>query len=357
MPIPLYFASILLTCALCGFLAVYAWRHRGTPGARAYAGLALGECLLALAEILSMLSPTPELALFWFRVRFLALAVIPVFWLLFAVEYSGHKDWLSKPLLAGLFVIPVITQALHWTNPLHGLWVRQEVGFHRNGALWIAETHARVPGLGFLLHSIYSLALLLAGIVLLLVAAWRMRRQYRGQALLVAGAGLIAFVMAFGTVFNLWPRTEFNPFTLGIGLSVLLIALAVFRFQFLKHAPLAETAAKPQALAAQTQRSLAVFMLVFGVMATGIAATGYLSYRNHASQFRAQVDGQLDAIAQLKVDGLEAWRAERMGDAQLIRQNPAFAALIDRYLAAPADTQARVQIQAWLDSLYSTARL
>lgn len=35
----LYFASILLTCALTGFLAFYAWRRRSVPGSRAYARL------------------------------------------------------------------------------------------------------------------------------------------------------------------------------------------------------------------------------------------------------------------------------------------------------------------------------
>ena len=350
----LYFASILLTCALCGFLAFYAWRHRGTPGARAYAGLAAGECLLALAEILSVLSPTPELASFWFRARYLAMAVIPIFWLVFALEYSGHKAWLSKRLVAGLFVIPIITQALLWTNDLHGLWVTQEATLHRSGAFWLADIHARLPGLGFLVHSFYSLILLAAGILLLLGAAWRMRRRDRGQALLLAGAGLVAFVMALSNVFNLMPRTEFNLFTPGIGLSVVLIALAAFRFQFLKHAPLAENPSEPPTLAAQTQRSLAMFLLIFTVMATGIAAAGYLSYRDYESQFRAQVDSQLESIARLKVDGIEAWRTERMGDAQLIRQNPAFAALTDRYLGNPADTQAQAQIQAWLDSLYTT---
>ena len=40
MAVILYFASIPVTCALCAFLALYAWRQRGVPGVRAYAGLA-----------------------------------------------------------------------------------------------------------------------------------------------------------------------------------------------------------------------------------------------------------------------------------------------------------------------------
>ena len=149
----LYFSSILITIALMGFLAWYAWRQRETAGARAFMWLALSECYLALAEALFMLSRTPAQALFWFDTRFLALASMPVLWLLFVLEYSGLKHWCSKGLVAGMFVIPFVTQVMLWTNPLHGLWVKQEVGFHQNGPFWIAETSARLPSLWFLVHS------------------------------------------------------------------------------------------------------------------------------------------------------------------------------------------------------------
>jgi PAS domain S-box-containing protein len=345
----LYFASILLTGALTGFLALYAWRQRSVSGSRAYAGLALGGCLLALAEILSMLSPTPALAWFWFRVRYLFLAVVPVFWLVFALEYSGRQGWLSRRLLTGLFIVPVVTQVLLWSHSLHGLWARQEARFHRNGSFWIAETAARIPGPGFLAHSFYGLILLLAGIVLLLVAAWRVRRQYRGQALLVVGAASTVFVFAINSIFNLIPQTGFNPFTPGIGLSVLLIALAVFRFQFLRHTPLVETGPETRALEAQAGRSLAVFLLIFFLMAAGIATLGYLSYQDYERRFRAQVESQLSSIAELKVNELEDWRNERMVDAEIFYQNPAFGALTQRMLENPDDGQARAELQAWLD--------
>jgi hypothetical protein len=40
----------------------------------------------------------------------------------------------------------------------------------------------RIPGLWFMVHSFFSLILLLAGIVVILLTAWRMRRQHLGQA-------------------------------------------------------------------------------------------------------------------------------------------------------------------------------
>jgi len=349
----LYFASLLLTGALAGFLAFYAWRQRLVPGARAYMALSLCEFLLVLAEILSMLSPTATQALFWFRVRYAAIAFITVYWLLFALTYSGWQNLISKRLLAGLFIIPAITQVLLWTNNRFGLWVKHNVGFQQSGPFWLADVSARIPGPGFLAHSFYGLTLLLAGIALLLVTAWRLRRQFWGQALWLTGAGLIAFVFAVNSIFHLMPQAGFNLFTPGLGLSLLLIALAVFRFQFLKRAPAAGSDPKIQALTAQTQRSLAIILLIFIVMTAGLATLGYLSYQNYESQFRAQEENQLTAIAALKVNGLAAWRRERLGDAEILHQNPAFSALVQRYLDDPADAPAQAELQGWLDKYQS----
>ncbi|MCX7680780.1 MAG: hypothetical protein N2508_02225, partial [Anaerolineae bacterium] len=321
-----YVVSIVLTAALTGFLAWYAWRQRDVPGARAYARLALAEHLLALLEILSVFSPSLALALFWFRLRYTAIALMAVAWMTFALEYSGRKDWLSRRFLIGLFVVPLLTQVLLWSNGLHGLWVRREAGFFRSGGLWIADTTTRVPGLGYLAHTFYALLLILGGIALILMTAWRMRRGGRAQAFWLASAGLVAFIFALNSFINFLPKTAFNVLTPGIGLSVLLIALAILRFQFLKRAPEAAPAPDQIRLRAAERRALAFFLLIFLLLLSGLLTGGYLYYANYERNFRAQVDEQLAAIANLKVSGLQNWRTERLGDAEVLRRSLAFAA-------------------------------
>lgn len=350
----LYFSSIVLTCVLTGFLAWYAWKHQRVPASRAYMRLTLSECFFALAEIFSVLSPSSTTALFWFQTRYLAGAFIGVFWFVFALEYSGSNFWLSKRLLAGLFLIPFATQVLLWSNGLHGIWAPQEVGFYRSGPLWMADVAARTPGLGYLMHSFYTLLLTLAGIALMFLTAWKMRRELLGQALLVAGAGLTALTFAMNSLFDFLPKTEFNPFTPGIGLSVLLIALAVFRFDFLKRTPAREHASRAAGLEPKEKRSLAVIIFIFILFTSGIAASSYLAYQNYEKQIRAQVEGQLSAVAELKVAGLANWYAERLGDAEFLHQNPAFAVLVQSYLEDPAAGQTQGELRAWLDSLRSS---
>ena len=151
-----------------------------------------------------------------------------------------------------------------------------------------------------------------------------MRREQRGQALLLAAGALVALVTSLIPVFNLLPQLAFNPFIPGIGISAGLYALAIFRFQFLKRRPAQAGTARADPPACAGKAFPGVFIFIFILFAAGIAAIGYVSYQRYEDQFRAQVDGQLTAVAALKVNQLESWRSERLGDAKIFYHNPAF---------------------------------
>ena len=91
-----------------------------------------------------------------------------------------------------------------------------------------------------------------------------------------------------------------------------------------------------------------VFLLIFGMLAAGIVAIGYLAYRNYENRYRAEVDRQLSAIAELKVGELKQWRKDRREDGAILFKNAAFSDLVRRFLENPADADAERQLQAWL---------
>ncbi|MEN9975102.1 MAG: hypothetical protein RLZZ282_1108, partial [Verrucomicrobiota bacterium] len=90
------------------------------------------------------------------------------------------------------------------------------------------------------------------------------------------------------------------------------------------------------------------FLLIFLMLAAGIVATGTFYYRNYERNFRAAAEQQLAAIADLKVSELDLWRKERLGDAAITHDNPAFTQLVRRFLTLPADAGAKQQLLAWL---------
>jgi PAS domain S-box-containing protein len=349
-----YFSSVLLTFLLTGFLAWYAWRTPPLPGVRTYAWISFGQCLLALTEIFSLLSSTQADALFWFKTRFFFTAVIPVIWLSFMLEYHGHKNWLSVRLITGMFIIPIITQIILWTNPLHELWVKQEVAFHQSGPFWIAITGVRVPGLWFMVHMFYSFALIVVAIGVILVTTWQKGKPYYGQAALLTIGALIALAGNLIPVFNLLPQIGFNTIIPSLGISSLLYALAVFHFDFLKRPPALEDTPGKAVLEDYEKRSLAVFILTFVLFIAGIAVVSYVTYQTYKAQFRAQMENQLSAIATLKVDELQDWRKERLADANLFYQNNNFSARVNTYFEDTGNAEAKTQLLEWIKKVKSS---
>jgi diguanylate cyclase (GGDEF)-like protein/PAS domain S-box-containing protein len=103
-----------------------------------------------------------------------------------------------------------------------------------------------------------------------------------------------------------------------------------------------------------------VLILIFIVLSAGIAAAGYLSYRNYANQYRVEVERQLSAIAGLKVGELAHWRKERIGNAAVFYGNKAFSSLVHQYFNNPNDHEVQRQLWTWLSKvqlLYSYERL
>jgi hypothetical protein len=91
-----------------------------------------------------------------------------------------------------------------------------------------------------------------------------------------------------------------------------------------------------------------VLGMIFIVLAAGILIGGHFHYRGYERHYRAEVERQLNAIADLKVAELADWRGERLGDASILFNNDAFSALVRRYLDKPGDVEARSHLRTWL---------
>jgi PAS domain S-box-containing protein len=110
-------------------------------------------------------------------------------------------------------------------------------------------------------------------------------------------------------------------------------------------------------------RTAFYFILIFVILAVGIVTAGYIHYRRYETRFREEVEQQLSAIAELKVNELTRWRKERLADASIFFNNPSFTVLVRRFFEHPTtDTDAQRQLQDWLgkyqvSAIYNRIRL
>jgi PAS domain-containing protein len=115
--------STLTTAAL----AAYAWHNRAEHGARAFAGLMLSFTLYSGGHLVGLLTLDPVWRLVWDGVKWTGTAAVPVFWVLFVVEYTGYDEFLDRRTAGLLSVLPLLTVGLAWTNSLHRLvWTSRD---------------------------------------------------------------------------------------------------------------------------------------------------------------------------------------------------------------------------------------
>ena len=69
-------------------------------------------------------------------------------------------------------------------------------------------------------------------------------------------------------------------------------------------------------------------VLIFLLLSAGISVLGYVYYKKEAVHFQRETEADLNAIADLKVQEIMAWRQERLKDGLSIMEDPMFAAKV-----------------------------
>jgi len=221
--IVLYIVLTFLTAAVTTLLAIYAWRHRHAPGARAFTVLLLLITGWSLTATLQALSP-PGTAMWrlWMNLKYLAIASAPPALLVFVLQYTKQQRWVTARRVLYLALVPTITQMLVWTNPWHYWWLLPE----------------GVPGAWFWVHTAYSFILIFIGLTLMSLAVVRMPALRRWQVLLLLFGFILPLVVNIFHTFRLIPYVvDLTP----VAFTVTAIAFAwvLYRHRLFDLTPLA----------------------------------------------------------------------------------------------------------------------
>ena len=82
-----------------------------------------------------------------------------------------------------------------------------------------------------------------------------------------------------------------------------------------------------------------------------IGLAGFLFYRSSKAEIKKNIENDLAAIADLKVNLIETWRQERLANAGVIRDNQLIAGRIAQWLKKPADPALTGSLLIWMAAL------
>jgi signal transduction histidine kinase/ActR/RegA family two-component response regulator len=230
-----YPASSLIASSITLLLAVYSWRHRNTAGASALICVMLALTLWMIASGLRSFS-TPEMFMHLFRLGFLGMGTVPVFFLIFVLQRNGYEKWLSRKRIAALFVVPVLTVLFSWVPPLQPLFVTESGSISSDSLVYWKG--AVVLGPWFRVFLFYCFTVETIAFALVISRAVRSDHLYRMQAvaILMAAAAPLAVGVLLG--FQITPHAQYMlPWSLT--LTCVILAWATFRHRLLDIAPVA----------------------------------------------------------------------------------------------------------------------
>lgn len=217
------------------YLLWYGWKHRSKPGAVPFLALIALSTAWVVESTLELVSVDLSTKLLWADLQYLSICFIPVALLTLALEYTGHRTWLTRRNVYLLCLVPLIMLGLQWTNSHHGLmrasfWLDMSSGHPMIG---------RTFGPVFWVHVTYSYILILSAAAILLHFILNRPRSCRKQPMVLLAGFAIPYL--WNVVFllkpELFPNFDYTPALFAVG--ELIVAVSLFRMQIFDLATVA----------------------------------------------------------------------------------------------------------------------
>ena len=229
------FAVLLIISALAtGVLATVLLARVGQAG-KYFGWMLISTSIWSAAYAFELTSTTLESMLFWIKIEYIGIGLIPGFWMVFCLAFTGQSHLLTNRNIALLFLVPVTTVLMVWTNEWHNLhYISYQVA--SNTPFPMLDF---LRGPWYLVHMYYFYVLLIWGIMLLANNYRNAAPTYRKQTLIVLAGTIIPwFVNAmYHLGFRPYQYLDMTPviFTL----TGLAIGLGLIRFQLFDIVPVA----------------------------------------------------------------------------------------------------------------------
>lgn len=232
---PLFSLIFLAGGLTCLVLAVVVWNRRPAPGIVPLTFLLISGAVWTILGAFEAAAVELSAKIVCTCIMYLGVVSTGVFWLAFALDYSGSTWWKRPRNMCLMSIIPLATLLLAWTNGFHGLlW--SEIYLTRT-TLGVNSYWGHGPL--YYLNPVYQYLLYACGIFILSRFGLRRHRIYQKQVVIILIATAIPVVSSVLYVLKINPVEgyDFTPFF--ISLAAVVYGITVFRFQFMNVVPVA----------------------------------------------------------------------------------------------------------------------
>ena len=230
----IYIVLLISTIVIALSNAVVTFRKRDITGAKTLFLLMLAIAVYAFGYIFEIVSKDLDTKLIWYGIEYISIAALPFLWLFFALQYSDNDRLIINKKIYILAIIPVITIIMVWTNPYHGLMLK-EFGISTG----LVQDISKTGGIWYWVNIAYSYILTITGSFILISTVVNLPRPYLKQGIALAIGALIPLAGSFIYVADLFSfnKIDLTPFAFAI--SGIIFSWSLFTLKTLQIVPIA----------------------------------------------------------------------------------------------------------------------
>lgn len=166
-------------------------------------------------------------SIFFDYIAYIGICFIPISLLFTGKIFANTKIKFTKKYLL-LFIVPIISLLVLWTNDAHHL-------FYKQYSINIREA---VFGPYFYIHTVYSYTCIAIGLIYLIYYSIKNSGFFSKQSLLICVGALFSLLINVVATFGILDLSIYIT-PISFALEILFISFAIFKFDFLKVAPIA----------------------------------------------------------------------------------------------------------------------
>jgi len=224
---------LLITVAVATTTAILAWHERPDPGALPLTVLLAGAIWWSVFLIFDLNATTLAAKAFWADLRWVGVVVIPVAWLLFALEYTGRDRFVQPRYVAALSVVPAITVVLALTGDYHDLLYVDAELVEQGGRVLLDRT----GGPWYWAIAGYTYLLGVLGMLPLLGLVTSDALPFRGQSLAILVGATVPWATNLLHLAGAIPVPGLDPTPVGFAVSGVALLGAIKRYRLLEISP------------------------------------------------------------------------------------------------------------------------
>jgi diguanylate cyclase (GGDEF)-like protein/PAS domain S-box-containing protein len=224
-------ASAVIIFSLFIFIVIY---RRNSAGAGLVILLMIGFFGWSFGNGMVLLHSDLNQKIFWLNLSQVGPDFTPILWFFLSLEHTGRRNLLKNKWLYLVFVFPVLTTLIMWTNNWHHLLRRSiTLGYLANHTTYLSIER----GPWFYPESAYGYIFILLSFYLLF--RFLNVSSARKQTLTILCSMFVPVLSNLLDIFQLNPLKPFGPTSIAFSITGIILAWGLYRQHFLDIAPIA----------------------------------------------------------------------------------------------------------------------